>query len=449
VRGLAGFGAASEAKLLDAARAQLGRARRFKLAAAADYAVPYAAYMRAGPGIADVVVAGSYRRMRETVGDLDLLAIADDGDAAVARFVGYDEVAEVLARGGTRASVVLRCGLQVDLRVVPKQSFGAALYYFTGSKAHNIAVRLIARERGLKINEYGVYRGSKRVAGETEASVFAAIGLPYIPPELRENQGEIEAARRGELPVLIEAADLRGDLHVHTRATDGQNTLQEMAEAAKRRGLKYLAITEHSRRLSMTHGLDAAGLGRQIAQIDKLNARLDGITLLKSIEVDILEDGSLDLPDAILAKLDLVVGAVHSKFNLSRERQTARILAAMERPFFSILAHPTGRLIDSREPYDVDMPAIVRKARSRGIALELNAHPERLDLTDVYCRMARDEGVSVSIDSDAHSVEELDNLAFGVGQARRGWLTKRDVLNTLTLPQLRKRLAATMRRGPT
>jgi DNA polymerase (family 10) len=449
VRGLSGFGPASEAKLLDAARAQLGRARRFKLAVAADYAVAYCAYMRAGAGIGAVVVAGSYRRMKETVGDLDLLVIADNGAAAVARFVGYDEVAQVLAHGGTRASVVLRSGLQVDLRVVPKQSFGAALYYFTGSKAHNIAVRLIARQRGLKINEYGVFRRNRRIAGETEESVFAAIGLPYIPPELRENQGEIEAAQNGELPVLVEASDLRGDLHAHTHATDGKNTLAEMADAARRRGLKYLAITEHSRRLGMTHGLDAAGLARQIEQIDRLNARLDGITLLKGIEVDILEDGSLDLEDPILAKLDLVVGAVHSRFNLSRQQQTARILAAMDRPCFSILAHPTGRLIDSREPYDVDMLAIARKARSRGIALELNAHPERLDLTDVYCRMARDEGVAVSIASDAHSVDELDNLAFGVGQARRGWLTKRDVLNTLTLPQLRKRLAATMRRGVT
>jgi DNA polymerase (family 10) len=449
LRALPGFGATSEAKLRSAARAQLGRSRRFKLAVAAQYATPYAAYLRAGTGISDVVVAGSYRRMKETVGDLDLLAIAEDGDAAVARFVRYDEVDEVLARGGTRASVVLKCGLQVDLRVVPKVSFGAALYYFTGSKAHNIAVRQIAQGRGLKINEYGVFRGNKRIAGDTEESVFAAVGLPYIAPELREDQGEIEAARRGELPALVDVADLRGDLHVHTRATDGRDTLTEMADAARRKGLRYLAITEHSRRLSLTHGLSPAGLAKQIGEIDRFNARSRAITLLKGIEVDILEDGSLDLPDAILAKLDLVVGAVHSRFNLPRARQTERILAALDHPYFSILAHPTGRLIDAREPYDVDMLAIVRKARARGIALELNAHPERLDLTDVHCRMAHDEGVAVSINSDAHSVADLDNLSFGVGQARRGWLTKHDVLNTLPLPELRKRLAVTMGRGVT
>ena len=445
VRTLPGFGAASEAKLLDAASARLSRARRFKLAVAAQYAAPYVAYLRAGRGVGEVIVAGSYRRMKETVGDLDVLAIADDGGATIARFVGYDEVADVLARGTTRASVVLRCGLQVDLRVVAKESLGAALYYFTGSKAHNIAVRLIARERGLKINEYGVFRGTRRIAGDTEESVFAAIGLPYIAPELREDQGEIEAAQRGELPVLVELADLRGDLHVHTRATDGRDALTDMVDAARRRGLRYVAITEHSRRLHMAHGLDAARLARQGAQIDRLNARLDDITVLKGIEVDILEDGSLDLPDAALAKLDLVVGAVHGNFDLSRAEQTARIIAAMDRPCFSILAHPTGRLIDDREPYDVDMQAIVRKARSRGIALELNAQPERLDLTDVHCRMARDEGVLISIASDAHAVDELADLEFGVGQGRRGWLSRAHVLNALPLPQLRKALAATMR----
>ena len=262
---------------------------------------------------------------------------------------------------------MLACGLQVDLRVVAPESFGAALHYFTGSKAHNIAVRKLGMARGLKINEYGVWRGRRRIAGETEESVYAALGLPYIEPELREDRGEIEAARRGELPRLVELGDLRGDLHAHTRATDGRNTLREMALAAKARGLDYLAITEHSRRLTMAHGLDPQRLARQIDEIERLNAELSGIPLLKGIEVDILEDGSLDLPDSILSRLDLVVGAVHGKFDLSRARQTARILAAMDNPCLSILAHPSGRLIEAREPYEIDMLAVVRKAKKRGV----------------------------------------------------------------------------------
>jgi DNA polymerase (family 10) len=355
-------------------------------------------------------------------------------------------VKEMLASGGTRASALLASGIQVDLRVVPKESFGAALHYFTGSKAHNIAIRRLGQGAGLKINEYGVFRGKRRIAGDTEESVYAAVKLPYIPPELREDQGEIEAARRGELPRLVELADLQGDLHAHTRATDGRGSLREMAEAARERGLRYLAITEHSRRVTVAHGLDPVRLGKQIDEIDRLNAELSGIVLLKGIEVDILEDGSLDLPDSILAKLDLVVGAVHSKFNLPRARQTERILAAMDNAHFSLLAHPSGRLIDTRDPYDVDMLAIVRKARARGIFLELNAHPERLDLTDVHCRMARDEGVPVAIDSDAHSPGDFDHLAYGVGQARRGWLEKKDVLNTRPLAELKRALAPTMAR---
>jgi DNA polymerase (family 10) len=364
------------------------------------------------------------------------------------RFGGYSEVEEVLASGPTRASARLASGLQVDLRVVPEESFGAALVYFTGSKAHNIALRRLAQERRLKLNEYGVFSAGKsgrgaerRIAGETEASVYAAVGLPWIPPELREDAGEIEAARRGKLPRLVELADLRGDLHAHTKATDGKATLEEMALAARERGLDYLAITEHSRRLSVAHGLDPARLARQGDEIDRLNARLSGVTLLKGIEVDVLEDGSLDLPDAALAELDLVIAAVHSRFQLSRAAQTRRILAAMESPHVRILAHPSGRLIGEREPYDVDMLQIVRKARERGVALELNAHPERLDLVDTHCRMAKEEGVRVAISSDAHRTQDLDALRFGIGQARRGWLEKADVLNTLTLRQLRAQLA--------
>jgi DNA polymerase (family 10) len=441
---LHGFGAKTVARLVEALEAHVAQAPRFKLAVAAQYAEPYAEALRATPGVSGVVVAGSYRRCRETVGDLDLLAAATDSAPVMERFTGYDDVKEVLARGPTRATVLLRNNLQVDLRVVAPESFGAALHYFTGSKSHNIAVRRRGQQRGLKVSEYGVFDGGKRVAGETEESVFAAVGLPWIAPELREDRGEIEAAANGLLPKLVELADLRGDLHAHTKATDGHDTLREMARAAQGRGLQYLAITEHSRHLTVAHGLDQQRLLQQIAQIDELNGELCGFTLLKGIEVDILEDGALDLPDAVLEKLDLVVGAVHSGFNLSRAKQTQRILRAMDHPHFSILAHPSGRLLDQREPYDVDMARIIHHARERGCYLEVNAHPERLDLLDVYCRMAKEEGVMVSIGSDAHSVLDFEHLRYGVGQARRGWLEAGDVINTRPLPALRKLLRKTM-----
>ena len=444
LRELHGFGPKTEQRLVEALAEHAAAPRRYKLAVAAQYAEALADYLRQIPGVGEVVVAGSFRRMRETVGDLDLVVTTRDPDTVTRRFLAYDEVTKILAKGPTRSSVTLKSGIQVDLRVVEPRALGAALHYFTGSRAHTVAVRRLGQKRGLKINEYGVYRGKARVAGDTEASVFAAVGLPWIPPELREDRGEIEAARAGDLPSLVEIGDLRGDLHAHTRATDGHNTLREMAEAARTRGLEYLAITEHSRRLTMAHGLDPARLAKQIDAIEELNDSLKGITLLKGIEADILEDGSLDLPDKALAGLDLVVGAVHSKFNLSRSRQTARILKAMDHPHFSLLAHPTGRLIDSRDPYDVDMLRIIRHARQRGCFLELNAHPDRLDLLDIHCQMARDEGVLVAINSDAHGVHEFDNLVYGVGQARRGWLGKKDVLNARPLKALRALMRKTM-----
>ena len=284
-----------------------------------------------------------------------------------------------------------------------------------------------------------------RIAGESETSVYAALDLPYIPPELRENRGEIAIAQARRLPQLVTQRDLRGDLHVHTNATDGHNTLREMALAGLSNGFEYLAITEHSRRLTVAHGLDPSQLAQQCDEIDRLNDELKGITLLKSIEVDILEDGSLDLPAGILAQLDLVVGAVHSQFNLSRARQTERILRAMQHPHFTLLAHPTGRLIQKRAPYDVDMLRIIREARNRGCFLELNAHPDRLDLLDTHCQMAKEEGVLISINSDAHSTDDFANLRFGIGQARRGWLEKRNVLNTRSLSELQLLIRPTMR----
>lgn len=445
IRSIPGFGEKTELRILDALEKKAGAGpRRWKLAVAGQYAGSLIARLRAVPGVRDAVVAGSYRRARETVGDLDVLVTAAPKAEVMEALCGYDEVQTVIARGQTRSTVMLKCGLQVDLRLVPPECYGAALHYFTGSKAHNVAVRRMGQERGLKVNEYGVFRGARRIAGETEASVYAAVGLPYIPPELREDRGELEAARAGRLPELLERSALRGDLHVHTNASDGRDTLRLMAEAAQAAGLQYIAVTDHSRRLAVARGLDARRLARQMDEIDRLNAGLDRLVVLKGIEVDILEDGTLDLPDRVLSRLDIVVGALHSKLDLPRARQTERVLRAMKSPHFSILAHPGGRLLGEREASDIDMLAVMRAARQRGCFLELNGQPDRLDLQDIYCQMARDEGVLVSVASDAHSVYEYAYLDYGVSQARRGWLSAAEVLNTRTLPALRRLLAPTL-----
>jgi DNA polymerase (family 10) len=447
IQAVHGFGEKTQRQILDAAAARLQETRRVKVAVAMQVAEALLSELAAAPGVQQAVAAGSLRGMRDTVGDLDLLVTIKRGSPVMDRFAAGADVRRVLSKGSTRASVVLKNGLQVDLRAVAPASFGAAWLYFTGSKAHNIALRRRAQDAGLKLNEYGVYRGDKRIAGDTEASVYQALGLPFIEPELREDRGEIDAASEHRLPALVQLSDLHGDLHAHTKESDGHDSLEAMAEAARARGLQYLAITDHSKRLALVHGLDADRLARQIDRIDELNARLSGIVLLKGVEVDILEDGALDLPDPILQRLDLVVGAIHHRFDLSRELQTERLLRAMDHPHFSILAHPTGRLIDERPAYDIDLQRVIRKARERGCFLELNAHPARLDLTDVACRMVRDEGVLVSIDTDAHSTLEFDNPRFGVGQARRGWLQASDVLNARTLEDLLPLLAATMSRG--
>lgn len=439
-----GFGVRSERKILAAASAFLQQDRRYKLVDIDVVAQTLLSSLGEMAGVQRVVAAGSLRRRRETVGDLDLLASTSYPREMMDRLSAGADVDRILEKGITRCSVLLKSGLQVDLRAIAPISFGAAWLYFTGSKAHNIAMRKMAQAAGLKLNEYGLYRGRKRIAGATEDAVFKALGLPFIEPELRENRGEIEAGLQGELPRLVTLSDLCGDLHAHTLASDGVDTLESMAAAAQVRGLHYLAITEHSKNRAFPHGLDAQGLSRQIDQIDELNAQRSGIVLLKSVEVGILEDGALDLPDTILRRLDLVVGAIHSGFGLGRDQQTARLLRAMDNPCFSLLAHPTGRLINERAPYDIDLPRVIGKARERGCFLELNAQPARLDLTDEACRMAKSEGVLVSINADAHSCMQFDHLAYGINQARRGWLEARDVLNTRTLDQLRPLLRATM-----
>jgi DNA polymerase (family 10) len=444
IRALPGFGQKTETHILQAVEAQADKQRRFKIAAVNPYVASLLSCLKKTTGVQQAVAAGSFRRSRETVGDLDILVVAGPDSLVMDRFVGYEDVQKVLSKGPTRSSVILRSGLQVDLRLVEAKSYGAALQYFTGSQAHNIAVRQLGRRLGLKINEYGVFKFDEPVAGTTEESLYQSIGLDYIPPELRENRGEIEAAREKRLPRLIELGDLKGDLHVHTKASDGRCDLKEMALAARKSGLKYIAIAEHSQVLKFAGGLDERRLSDQMDEIDRLNDELKDIRVLKSIEVDILEDGRLDLPDEVLGKLDLVVASVHSHFDLPAEKQTDRILRAMERPFFSILAHPSGRLIDEREPYKVDMEKVIRQAAVRGCCLELNANPKRLDLVDIYCQIAKDLKVLICINSDAHHVDDFDHLRYGIGQARRGWLEKDDVLNTRPLKELRQLLKQTM-----
>ena len=440
VQQLDGFGEKIEQGILQDIERAKGEEERTLLMVAEQIVEPLVDYLREGGRVENVIVAGSYRRRKETVGDLDILATSEESAKAIERFVEYEDVEEVDSKGETRSTVVLRSGMQVDLRVVPQGSYGAALLYFTGSKSHNIALRNMALEQDLKINEYGVFKGEDQIAGQTEEEIYDICDLPYIPPELRENRGELEAASNGQLPQMIALEDLRGDLQSHTKASDGNASLKEIAQAAQDRGYEYFAITDHSKYVAVTQGLDAEGLARQIEEIDRLNGQLEGIVLLKGVEVDILEDGSLDLPDDILKELDLTICSIHSKFDLSREEQTERIIRAMDNPYFNILAHPTGRLIGERAPYDVDMERVMEAAQERGCFLEVNAQPDRLDINDVYCKMAKEMGLKIAISTDAHSVNELDYLRFGIGQARRGWLEAEDVLNTRSWKELRKLL---------
>jgi len=440
IREIHGFGPKTEKLIGERAARAATTERRMLLVDAEDIAGPLVEFFRGVPGVRQVAVAGSYRRRRETVGDLDILVTASRGHDVMTRLVRYEDVAGIVAQGKTRATMRLRGGLQVDVRVVPEAGFGAALHYFTGSKAHNIAIRRLAMRRGLKLNEYGLFRGEKRVGGRTENQVFAAVGLPYIPPELREDRGEIQAARRRRLPTLVETGDLKGDLHCHSKATDGKDTIEAMALAARERGYEYVSVNDHSRHVTVAHGLDRARLLRQIRTIDRLNGKLHGITILKSVEVDILEDGSLDLPDEVLDELDFTVCAIHYGFSRSRRRQTERILRAMDNRRFTTLAHPTGRLINAREPYELDLERVIEGARERGCLLEVNAQPDRLDLDDRGCRLAKEIGVRVAISTDAHRVEDLALIRHGIDQARRGWLEATDVVNTRSLEALRKLL---------
>lgn len=441
IRTIEGFGPKTEQRILDDVKRKGRQQVRIRWFEAEQRATALVGYLKRIPGIIEITPAGSYRRKKESVGDLDIVVTCRRNTPVMDRFVAYEDVDKVIAKGETRCTAILRSGLQVDLRVVPRINYGAALHYFTGSKSHTIAVRKLAIKKGYKINEYGVFKDdTQRIAGRTEKEVYDSVGLAYIEPELREGRGEIEAARKKKLPALITRKDLRGDLHSHTRETDGHHSLEEMAAAAQALGYEYLAVTEHSRRVTMAKGLDERRLADHIGTIDRLNKKLEGILLLKGIEVDILEDGSLDLPDGILKELDLTVCSVHYHQNLSKDKQTERILRAMDNPRFNILGHPTGRLINERPPYEVDLERLMDAAVERGCFMEINANPDRLDLSDRFCKMAKDKNLRLAVSTDAHSTTDLDFIRFGVDQARRGWLTADDVLNTRSWNQLKKML---------
>ncbi len=440
LRTIRGFGAKSEEKILEALTRMGGEAgKRILFSEASAIASRLLAHLRKCRAISDIEVAGSFRRRRETIGDLDVIASASDYAPCMKQLKSFPEVDRVLGSGETKTTVVLKNGLQVDLRVVQPRSYGAALLYFTGSKAHNIHLRKLAQAAGLLLNEYGLFRDEKMVAGRTEEEVYKALKLPWIAPELREDRGEIEAASEGRLPALVARKDLRGDLHTHSTYTDGRASIEEMARRAREIGLEYVAITDHSRRVTMAHGLDPKRLLEQWDEIERVAARVKGVTLLRGIEVDILDDGRLDLPDDVLARLDWVVASLHYKLQGTPTETTRRLVKAIQNKHVDVIGHPSGRLLGHREPARFDLKEVLRAASGEGCAMEVNSQPDRLDLTDTACMAAKSAGVKLVISSDSHSPREFDLLDYGVNQARRGWIGPDDVLNTRPLKSLRRR----------
>lgn len=446
VAGLKGFGAKTSQAILEGLAHLAQAGQRLYLAEVEPLAEELLAHLRGVPGVLRVEAAGSFRRRRETVGDLDLLAVAADSAAVMQALAAHPAVEKVLQQGETKQRVRLKLGLEMDLRVVPEASYGAALQYFTGSKDHNIVVRQRAIERGLKLNEYGVFQGEKLVGGATEQEVYRAVDLPWIPPELRESRREFDWAAAGTLPTLIEPADLRGDLHMHTTATDGAATIREMIEAAQARGLSYIAITDHSQRVSMANGLDAKRLRKHWAEIESIRSEYPHIHVLKGIECDILEDATLDLDDEVLAEAEWVLAVLHYGLKQSSEQITKRLMAAIENPHVDAIGHLTGRLIGKRPPAAMDLATVLRGMSREGKWLEINAHPARLDADDITVAQAKDLGIPIVINSDAHSVQGFEVLKYGVNQARRGGLEAGDVWNTLPWGEFRRRLAR-RRRG--
>jgi DNA polymerase (family 10) len=405
--------------------------------------------LTAMPEVDQISEAGSLRRRRETVRDIDILITSSDPEKVMDAFTDLPQVKEVLAKGTTKASVLTREGMQVDLRVVEPDSYGAALAYFTGSKAHNIRLREMANRQGLKVSEYGVFREQDqvRVAGATEQEIYGTLGLPYIAPELREDRGEIEAALEERLPHLVEADEVRGDFHCHSQWSDGGHPIREIAEAARQRGYSYIAITDHTQSLGIVRGLTPKLVEEQLQEIAGLNEKIKGFRILSGSEVDVRKDGSLDLPDEILTRLEVVVASVHSSFKMSREAMTERILRAMRNPYVNILGHPTGRLLGEREAYEVDLEQVIRAARDTGTILEINSFPQRLDLDDIHCKRAKELGAMMAIGTDSHTNSQLETMSLGVAVARRGWLERKDLLNTYSLDDLLPRLRMKRRKG--
>ncbi len=443
VQELEGFGEKLEEKLLKAIENR-PQTKRMIISEAEDIVAPLITYLKKDQTVQDCEIAGSFRRRRETVGDLDILITSAKPKQIINRFVEYTRINNIMSQGDTKASVRLTNGLQIDLRVVDPKSFGAALMYFTGSRAHNIHLRSIALDKGFKLNEYGLYKQvneKKAKSRTTEKQIYHSLGLQYIEPELREDKGEIKAAKNGSLPKLILRHDIKGDLQTHTTESDGISTLEEMVAKAKDLNYKYMAVTDHSEKMRVAHGLDVKRIKKQIKKIDKINQNNSNFKILKGSEVDINKDGSLDLPDEILSQLDVVVISTHFALRLSKQEQTERVIQAIKNPYVNIWAHPTQRLINKREPIEIDMEKVFKAAKQYNCVVEINAHPHRLDLNPKYARMAKKMGLKMAIDTDAHSISGLDNIKYGVWQARRSWLTKDDVINCLDYKSLKKFLS--------
>ncbi len=443
VEKLEGMGKKSEEKILESIGHYRKKQGRMLLDEAHERAQEVIGYLSDSKNFKKIEKAGSLRRGTETVGDLDILAVAGDSKKAMDYFVKYSGVDTVIAKGSTKTSVQLKEGPQIDLRVIDASCFGAALQYFTGSKEHNIKVRNIAKKKGYKVSEYGVFtvKTEKMVAGKTEEDVYKKLGMKWMPPELRENRGEIEAAADNKLPGhLLELKDIKGDLHMHTKETDGKSSIEEMIEAAKEKGYEYIAITDHSKNVKVANGMNEKRLLRHVEKIKKLGGRTKGIKVLAGVEVDILEDGKLDLEDDALKELDIVIAAIHSRFHLDIDKQTKRVLKAIDSKYVNMLAHPSGRLITTRTPLKLDLDRVFKHAAGSGVYLEVNTHGERIDLNDINCRRARELGAKIAINTDAHHVDQLDQMLFGVITARRGWIEKDDVINTYSFDKLMKAL---------
>ena len=436
LRDLPGLGEKTEQNILKGIEQDRRHKERFPLGVILPKAESIVSELKKVNEVKDVSLGGSLRRMKETIGDVDILVSSSKPKKVSDTFIKLPEVKNVLSKGSTKSSVVTKDGFQMDLRVVKPESYGAALHYFTGSKAHNIRIRSLGVERGLKINEYGVYKGKRSIGGKTEEEVFKSVGLPYIPPEIREDWGEIEAAQKGKLPHLVKLKDIRGDLHVHSNWTDGRSTIEEMAKAAQKFGYQYIALCDHSPTIGITNGLTPERIEKQKEEIEKLNQKFKGFKILRGAEVDIKSNGKMDFEDEILKELDIVVGAVHTKFTQPKEEMTKRIIQAIENPYVHIIAHPTGRLIGKRDPYEVDMDKLLDAAKANGKIMELNAYTDRLDLNDLHCRKAKEKGVKIAISTDSHWTEHLSWIRYGIATARRGWLEPEDVINTLPLENL-------------